>query len=170
MRVSVRLHLWPTLAMPALRPKAQCPVSAVVVVTEIDPLRTSISPAIVGLMLARDDNEHPIPEELRPRFRELVAAFVVGDYHLSTHRPDGVAPVDARLADFIAEQINSYGAKLAPLNDEVWQRSIYAWDGRHWQFLIDLTITGEPVSDLVLHARLPDYEEAQIEVWSVHVP
>jgi len=99
-----------------------------------------------------------------------VAALVVGDFQLSTHRLNGVAPIDARLADFIAEQIDAYGAKLAPLSDEVWQRSIYVWDGPNWQFLIDLTTTEESVSDLVLHARLLDDEEGQIEVWSVHVP
>lgn len=114
--------------------------------------------------------EHPIPERLRPRFRELVAALVAGDFQLSTHRLDGVAPIEARLADFIAEQINAYGATLAPLSEEVWERSIYLWDRPNWQFLIDLTTTEEPVSDLVLHARLAGDEEGLIEVWSVHVP
>lgn len=121
-------------------------------------------------MLARDDKEHPIPEGLRSRFRELVAALAAGDFQLSNHTLDGVAPVDARLAGFIAEQINAYGATLAPLSDEVWRRSVYAWDAPNWQFLIDLTTTDEPVSDLVLHARLPDDREGRIEVWSVHVP
>ncbi|MBU1346928.1 MAG: hypothetical protein KKA16_08235 [Alphaproteobacteria bacterium] len=135
-----------------------------------DPKRTSTSTFIVGRMLARDDKEHPIPERLRPRFRELVAALATGDFQLAAHGIDGVAPIDARLADFIADQINAYGAALAPLSDEVWQGSIYAWDGPNWQFLIDLTTTEQPVSDLVLHARLPDVEDGQIEVWSVHVP
>ena len=121
-------------------------------------------------MLARDDKEHPIPEELRPQFRELVSALVAGDFQLSNHRRDGIAPIDARLAGFIAEQIDAYGATLAPLSDEVWQQSVYTWDGPGWQFLIDLTTTEEPVSDLVLHARLADDEESRIEVWSVHVP
>jgi hypothetical protein len=138
--------------------------------TAIDPLRTSAACSIVRLMLARDDKEHPIPEGLRPRFRELVAALVAGDFQLSNHRLNGVAPIGARLADFIAEQINAYGATLAPLSDEVWERSIYAFDGPNWQFLIDLTTTEEPVSDLVLHARLADDEQGLIEVWSVHVP
>jgi len=120
-------------------------------------------------MLARDDKEHPIPEGLRSRFRELVAALVAGDFRLSNHRLDGIAPIDARLADFITEQINAYAATLAPLSEEVWERSIYVWDGLNWQFLIDLTTTEEPVSDLVLHARADD-EEGLIEVWSVHVP
>ena len=133
-------------------------------------MRTSTFLAIVELMLARDDNEHAIPEALRPQFRALVDALVDGDFQLSAHRIAGVAPVDERLAGFIAEQISAYGATLAPLNDDIWQRSVYAWDGSNWQFLIDLTTTDEPVSDLVLHARLPDDEEGQIEVWSVHVP
>lgn len=121
-------------------------------------------------MLARDDKEHRIPDGLRLRFRELVAALVAGDFQLSTHTLAGVAPIEARLADFIVEQIEAYGATLAPLSDEVWQRSVYAWDGSNWQFLIDLTTTDEPVSDLVLHARLRDDDVGQIQVWSVHVP
>ena len=119
-------------------------------------------------MLARDDKEHPIPEGLRARFRELVAALAAQDFPPSNH--DGVAPIDARLADFIAEQINAYGAALAPLSEKVWERSIYVWDDPNWQFLIDLSTTEEPVSDLVLHARLAGDEEGLIEVWSVHVP
>jgi hypothetical protein len=121
-------------------------------------------------MLARDDKEHPIPEDLRPRFRKLVSALIANDYQLLNHRLDGIAPIDARLADFIAKQIDAYGAALAPLSEDVWKRSIYSRDGLGWQFLIDLTTSEEPVSDLVLHARLADLAEGQIEVWSVHVP
>jgi hypothetical protein len=40
----------------------------------------------------------------------------------------------------------------------------------YWQFLIDLTTTAEPVSDLVIHARLRDDGLARLEVQSVHVP
>lgn len=144
-------------------------ISAPRSISQIDPLRTLPSHFIVGLMLARDDKEHPIPEGLRPRFRDLVGALVAGDFQLSNPRLDGVAPIDARLGDFIAEQINAYGATLAPLSEEVWERSIYVWDSPNWQFLIDLSTTEEPVSDLVLHARA-DGEKGLIEVWSVHVP
>lgn len=135
-----------------------------------DPLRTLPSPSIVRLMLARDDKEHLIPERLRPRFRQLVAALVAGDFQLADHSLDGIAPIDARLAAFISEQINAYGATLAPLSEEIWERSIYIWDDPNWQFLIDLTTAEEPISDLVLHARLAGDEEGLIEVWSVHVP
>ena len=121
-------------------------------------------------MLARDDSEHPVPEGFRRRFSELVSALVAGNFCLSNPTIKGVAPINPSLADFIVDQIEAYGTALAPLSDEVWGRSVYAWDGAHWQFLIDLTTTEEPVSDLVLHARLRDDDNGQIEVWSVHVP
>lgn len=121
-------------------------------------------------MLAQDDKEHPVPEELRPRFRELVAAFVAGDYQLSRHVLDGIAPIDDDTGQFIARQIAAYGGILAPLCDEVWQRSVYLWMDGYWEFLIDLTTTEEPVSDLALLAKLFDDRNGRIEVSSVHVP
>jgi hypothetical protein len=121
-------------------------------------------------MLALDDEEHPVPEEVRPRFQELVAAFVSGDYRLSRHVLDGVASIDANTATFIEGQIAAYGAILVPLSDEVWQRSVYRWTEGHWEVLVDLSTNQEPVSDLALHARLFDGPSGRIEVWSVHVP
>ena len=125
---------------------------------------------LAALMLAQDDKEHLVPEQLRPRFQELVAAFVAGDYRLSRHALEGIAPIDEDTAQFIAGQIAAYGATLAPLNDEVWQRSIYLWMGGYWEFLIDLSTTQEPVSDLALHAKLFGDPSGRIEVSSVHVP
>jgi len=121
-------------------------------------------------MLAQDDQEHPIPEALRPRFSELVAALVAGDFELTGHHLRGVSPVEPALAAFIAEQVEAYGARLAPLGDQVWEKAVYRWGGQHWLFLIDLSTADEPVSDLVLHARLFEGEEGRIEVTSVHVP
>ena len=121
-------------------------------------------------MLAQDDDEHPVPEEMRPRFRELTAAFVTGDFQLSRPALDGVSQLDADTARFISEQIVAYGDNLASLSDEVWQRSAYRWMDGHWEFLIDLSTDREPVSDLVLHARLFDGPSGRIEVWSIQVP
>jgi len=121
-------------------------------------------------MLAKDDKEHPVPEQLRPRFQALVAAFVAGDFRLSRHVLDGIAPIDEGTAEFIAGQIAAYGSNLAPLNDAVWQRSIYLWMDGYWEFLIDLSTTQEPVSDLALLAKLFDDSSGRIEVSSVHVP
>lgn len=121
-------------------------------------------------MLALDDEEHPVPEAVRPRFQELAAAFVTGDFQLSRHALDGVAPIAADTAAFIEEQIAAYGASLAALSDDVWQRSAYLRVDDHWEFLIDLSTVQEPVSDLVLHAKLFGGPSGRIEVWSVHVP
>lgn len=121
-------------------------------------------------MLAQDGKEHPVPEELRPRFRELAAAFAAGDFQLSRHMLDGVAPIDGDTAQFIARQIASYGAMLAPLSDKVWQRSVYLWMDGYWEFVIDLSTTEASVSDLALHAKLYDDQYGRIEASSVHVP
>ena len=125
---------------------------------------------LAKLMLAKDDKEHAVPEQLRPRFQELVVAFAAGDYRLSAHAIEGIAPIDQDTAQFIAGQVSAYGAPLAELSDEVWQRSMYTWMDGHWEFLIDLTTTEESVSDLALHAKLPDCPNGRIEVASVHVP
>lgn len=125
---------------------------------------------LASLMFAQDDKEHPVPEQLRSRFQELVAAFIAGDYRLSRHALKGIAPIDEDTAQFIAGQIAAYGATLAPLNAEVWRRSIYRWMDGYWEFLIDLSTTQEPVSDLALHAKLFGDSSGRIEVSSVHVP
>lgn len=121
-------------------------------------------------MLAQDDDEHPVPEELRSRFQELVTALVAGDFQLSKHSLSGVAPIEAATARFIQEQISAYGATLAPLSDAVWGRSAYRWMDGHWEFLVDLSTDSEAVSDLALHAKLFGGPAGRIEVWSVHVP
>ena len=121
-------------------------------------------------MLAQDDEEHPVPEALRPRFRNLVSALVAGDFELSRHELAGVSPLDANTAQFIAGQIAAYGDDLSPLSDEVWRLSTYRWMDGHWAFLIDLSTTQEAVSDLALHAKLFDGQDGRIEVWSVHLP
>ena len=42
-------------------------------------------------MLQRDDSEHPVPEPLRPKFRQIADAFVAGDFQLRHHPIVGVA-------------------------------------------------------------------------------
>lgn len=121
-------------------------------------------------MLAQDDKEHQVPLELRPRFRQVVAAFVAGDFRFERHAIDAVTSIDASTAQFIEEQIAAYGGGLALLSDEVWQRSAYRWMDGYWEFLIDLSTNAEAVSDLALHAKLFGGPSGRIEVWSVHVP
>jgi hypothetical protein len=119
-------------------------------------------------MLQKDDAEHAVPEPLRSTFRQIADAFVAGDYQLTEHAVDGVRPIDADTGKWIADSISAYGDKLAPLNEETWNRSIYRWMDGYWIALVDLTTGSEPVSDLALQAKL--YEGGDVEVYGVFVP
>lgn len=121
-------------------------------------------------MLHKDDREHPMPERLRPVFKQIAGAFAAGDFHLRYSPVDGLATVLEDTAQAIAENIAAYGEPLAPLNDATWQRSAYRWMDGYWEMLVDLTTEQEPVSDLTLHARLYDGDSPRLEVYSVHVP
>jgi hypothetical protein len=121
-------------------------------------------------MLKRDEAEHPIPDPWRSTFRQIASAFAAGDFQLSEHRIDGVAPIDAAAAQHIANNIARYGEALAPLNDATWDRSVYRWMDGHWQMLVDLSTEVEPVSDLTLHAKLVEADGFRLEIDSVHVP
>jgi len=120
-------------------------------------------------MLARDDDEHPVPPELHATFREVADAFAAGDYLLRDHAIPGVREVDPSTAEAIAESVSAYGDRLAPLNSSTWRYAVYRWMGDHWQMLVDLTTDGEDVSDLTLHAKLHDTEPTMLEIESVHV-
>jgi hypothetical protein len=121
-------------------------------------------------MLEKDDAEHQVPELWRSTFRQIVAAFVAGDLGLREHRIDDVAPIDASTAMHIADNINGYGEALAPLNDAVWESSVYRWMDGYWLMLVDLTTIGEPVSDLTLQAELRENESPRLRINSVQVP
>ena len=120
--------------------------------------------------MMKDDQEHPLPGTLKTTFRQIADAFVDGDYALRRHPVEGVAPIPAATAEHIADNVRAYGDALAPLDDATLERSVYRWMDGYWQVLLDLTTAGEPVSDLVLHARLYGGDAPRIEVNSVHVP
>ena len=125
----------------------------------------------MGVILLKDGSEHPIPQELRATFEQIVLAFVEGDYRLASRDVERVASIDEELSAFIAESVSAYGSPLAPLNPKVWERSIYSHKAsERWSVLVDLTTQDEEVSDLVLHADLTCEPELLIRVWSVHVP
>lgn len=121
-------------------------------------------------MLAKDNEEHPIPEPWRSTFRQIANAFAAGDFELREHRIDSVEPIDAATASYIAENIADYGEALAPLNDATWDRSVYRWMDGYWQMLVDLSTECEPVSDLALHTKLYETGGLRLEISSVHVP
>jgi hypothetical protein len=121
-------------------------------------------------MLEKDDAEHQVPKPWRSTFRQIVEAFVAGDFQLRDRRIDDVAPVDAGTAMHIADNISSYGEALAPLDDAVWERSIYRWMDGYWLMLVDPTTAGEAVSDLALHAELHENASLRLRINSVHIP
>ena len=121
-------------------------------------------------MLARDEAEHPIPEQWRSMFRQIADAFVAGDYQLRDHPIEGVVPPDPERAKIIADNIAAYGDPLAPLSDETWDRSVYLWMEGYWQVLVDLSTAGESVSDLTLHGKLREPDGSLFEIDLVYVP
>jgi hypothetical protein len=120
-------------------------------------------------ILARDDDEHPVPLAFRPIFRRLIDAFVAGDWRLERHSIAGVLPIDAATAKAMEANVRDYGDTLAPLDDATWQRSIYSWTGGHWAFLVDLSTANEAVSDLALHAKYRE-EPGAFEIYLIYVP
>ncbi|HEV7288494.1 DUF7668 domain-containing protein [Sphingomonas sp.] len=119
--------------------------------------------------MAQDEQEHPIPEELRGVFVQIVDAFVAGDYSLRAAGIADVDLIDADTAESIEKCIAAYGDPLAPLDPAVWERSCYGCSGDHWEMLVDLTTQHEPVSDLTLHADVRR-DPLRVAVRSVHVP
>ena len=121
-------------------------------------------------MLEKDDEEHRVPEPLRGLFRQIVNAFIDGDFLLRENPVAGVAEVEPEVARDIAKSILAYGDHLAPLDPATWERSCYRWMDDHWLMLVDLSTVSESVSDLTLHARLSEAPDLLVEVQSVHVP
>ena len=121
-------------------------------------------------MLARDDAEHPVPPEWHAIFHRIADAFAAGNYDLRTPPIAGASAIDRSTAKFISDCVAAYGDSLAPLHPFTWEHAIYQWTNGYWRFLVDLTTQNEQVSDLTLHAKLYDAEDAQLEVVSVHVP
>ena len=126
--------------------------------------------AEAGPVLKKDDEEHPVPEFWRAKFRQIAAAFAAGDFRLLDHSVEGVAPVEPEIAEDISANVLAYGETLASLDDATWDRSIYRWMDGHWLMLVDLTTESEAVSDLALHATLSDSDASLLEIQSVHVP
>ena len=121
-------------------------------------------------MLERDDQEHPIPPQLHMMFFAVVAAFLEQDFELCKRPVAGVEPIDASTAKSIVDNITAYDDVLVPLNPATWERSVYRWMDGYWDFIVDLSTSREPVSDLALHVRLNSTVGSNLEVHSVHVP
>ncbi len=119
----------------------------------------------------KDENAaHSIASVWRPTLRQIVDAFVDGDYTLARGLPS-VAPIPPAVAKQIAKYLEDYGETLLELPDETWQSSIAQWMGDHWEILVDLWTVESGQSDLVLSGRVFETDGGfQIVVDSVHVP
>ena len=121
-------------------------------------------------MIGADDGEHPVPEIWRSKFSDIAAGLAIGDYRLDNSPIDGLEPIDTITANRMAENVAAYGGQLTSLSDATWSTSVCRWMGDHWQVLVDLSTTTEPVSDLTLHAKVFDADCSRIRIVSVHVP
>jgi hypothetical protein len=123
------------------------------------------------VMAAKDGSkERPIPSVWRPVFREIVSAFVKGDYRLLAGVPC-VEPVPIKVATQIENYIQDYGATLTQLPEEAWHSSVCIWTGSHWDALVDLWTEAEGRSDLVLAVRVSEAKPGFVfTIHMVYVP
>ena len=114
--------------------------------------------------------QQPIPTTWRQAFRDVVSAFIEGDYRLD-RGVLGVESVAPEAANQISEYLLDYGATLTALPDDTWESSVCMWMGGHWETLVDLWTKEEGRSDLVLHARVFDESPGfLVKIHLVYVP
>jgi len=122
------------------------------------------------LAVRDEDTERPIPTAWRQPLREIVDAFVIGEFGLGKG-VKGVSPVSADTASHIRSYIKDYGATLVALPEATWSSSTCICYGDYWDGLVDLWTQEEGRSDLVLHVRVTEADmEFKIEVYLVYVP
>lgn len=114
--------------------------------------------------------EGPIPSAWRPPLRDIVKAFVRGDFKISAGVP-GLAPVSDDVSEQIRAYLADYGEELVELPDETWESSVCIWTGDHWDVLVDLWTAAEGRSDLVLRAFVTESSSSYTyRVHMVYVP
>ena len=117
-----------------------------------------------------EEGQHPVPGAWRGTLREIVRAFVAGDFGLTK----GVARVEAvepEKADDIRASVAAYGATLVDLPEGTWNTSVAQWYGTHWQVLVDLWTAEEGRSDLVLDCHVQELDnDFCITLHFVYVP
>ena len=112
----------------------------------------------------------PIPSAWRPAFRDIVKAFVRGDFKVSTGVP-GVSPVRDNVAEQIKAYIKDYGETLVELPDETWNSSVCIWTGERWDTIVDLWTAREGRSDLILQTLVRESGEGfSYDIRMVYVP
>lgn len=131
----------------------------------IDPIRAQV-------LAPTKDGEapYPIPGDWRPTFREIVRAFVEGDYALARGVP-GVRPVSAETAEQMRWYVGDYGETLVTLPDDTWRTSECLWMWSFWDVFVDLWTAESGRSDMVLAARVFETDGGhEIDLHAVYVP
>lgn len=114
---------------------------------------------------------HPIPDAWRPILRDVVGAFVRGDYSLScgcsrvrAMRPQTVAQV----RDYVA----GYGETLVELPEASWATSfMHRVTDQRWDVIVDLWTAESGRSDMVLSGEFDGPgPEAMFSIHLVYVP
>ncbi|CAL2089826.1 conserved hypothetical protein [Tenacibaculum sp. 190524A05c] len=117
-----------------------------------------------------EEEELPIPHIWRPIFKEIVNAFVKGDYNLISEIKN-VNRISNETAKQIKDYIEDYGEELVELPNETWNSSVYIYYGDYWNVLIDLYTKEEGLSDLVLNAEVrKNNNEYLVDIQLVYVP
>jgi hypothetical protein len=115
------------------------------------------------------NSAHPIASAWRPTLREVVNAFVQGDYTLA-HKIAFVAPVSRSSASQMRAYVAQYGESLVALPDKTWTTSVSQWMDGFWEILVDLW-TAKGRSDMVLHAQVFEAKgRFRIKLHAVYVP
>ena len=112
---------------------------------------------------------HPVPRSWRPVLKQIVDAFVAGDYALSIGI-ECVAPLSKADAQRVQYSLAAYGEAIVGLPDETWQTSVAQWIGPHWDVIVDLwTESGRIDLALFVRAQLGKDSALRMRVDSVHV-
>lgn len=115
-------------------------------------------------------SQQPIPLAWRQTFRDIVTAFVAGDYQLEAGIT-GVESISVETASQIQDYIQDYGATLVELPEDTWESSVCTWTGSHWYALIDLWTLEEGRSDLILEAHVAVSDSGlSVKLHLVYVP
>ena len=117
-----------------------------------------------------ESKEGPIPSVWRPVFRNIVGAFVQGDFKLDAGIP-GVSPVTDDIAEHMKSYVRDYGETLADLSEETWKSSVCIWTGESWDAIVDLWTVREGRSDLVLQTFVSEIESGfKFDIHMIYVP
>ena len=114
--------------------------------------------------------ERPIPTAWRSTFRDVINCIAAGNREI-LNANTAIIKVTTEDWSRFQDNIQAYGATLAPLSEETWKTSSCIWYGTYWGALIDLWTREEGRSDLVLDARItPIVTGILIEIHLIYVP